>query len=499
MNPYESLHRSARSAPLSVAVESSRGTLTYQELEARARRVAGGMSALGLEPQQAVGLMLPNVLEFPIALYAAFVRGLLVVPMSVLLTPREVAHVIRDSQLAALIVPASLSGVARQAAAEAQRHVRIVTALGAEDGEVAFAELEEAEPLQEVACPEASRHMMTLYTSGTTGAPKGAMISCENLMSQVEMMSDAFPIGHNERLLCVLPLFHAFALNALLLCAVRHGATVVLHPRFELEACVRSLREDGITWFAGVPTIYQYLLQAMNDGGALPTLRCCVSGGAALPDAVAEAFLARFGLQIYEGYGLTETTVGVTANRAGCHRKGSVGKPYAGVSVAVLGEDGAPLPAEECGEIAVRGPNVMLGYLGRADDTARVIRDGWFITGDLGRLDADGFLRITGRKQDLIIKGGYNIYPKEIEDVLANCPGVAEAAVVGVHDPLKGERVRAVITLRPGHAPTEELLRRHLNGVLAKYKHPNEFVIVEELPRGPSGKVVKQRLREMSA
>ncbi len=311
------------------------------------------------------------------------------------------------------------------------------------------------------------------------------------------MTESIFPVKPGDKTLCVLPLFHCFALNGVLNGAIRNRTAVVLHPRFEVEACIKSLAEDGITSFAGVPTMYFNMLKhPMIHDVQFPQLRHGVSGGAAMPVEVLSQWEEVTGTPIYEGYGLTETTVSVSINRPEKRKVGSIGRPYPGVEVKLVDEDGNEVPQGEVGEIAVKAPNVMLGYLNKPKATAEAIRDGWFHTGDLGHADEDGFLFIVDRKKDMIIKGGFNIYPREIEEVIYALPEVAEAAVIGIFDEAKGELVRACIAFKPDQSVAEEDVRAHIGEHLARYKHPNDYVFLDELPKGPTGKILKRELRD---
>jgi long-chain acyl-CoA synthetase len=496
MNPCDALVSSAEATPDKVAIIAEGRPLSYGAFADAALRFARALSLAGVRRGDAVGIMLPNLSAFPVCAYGAWALGAVVVPMNVLLTAREVSHIVRDSRLRALVTTAfSLPAVREALAALDAKPLCIVAGPQAAEGERALETMFACERLAAPVQISAHTHVLTLYTSGTTGTPKGAMISARNLREQSAMMSESFPIAESDRLLCVLPLFHAFALNALLQTAVLKGGTIVLHPKFEVAACMRSLAEERISWFAAVPTMYAYLMAASEDKDVrFPALRYCVSGGAGLPVELGQRFKARFGVPVYEGYGLTETTVGVSTNRPGSSQPGSVGKPYPGVEVRIVDEQGRTLPTAEHGEITVRGPNVMLGYLNQPEASEAVLRDGWFATSDLGFIDHEGFLHIAGRKSDLIIKGGYNIYPREVEEVLARHPGVSDAAVLGVPDELKGELVSAFVAPRDGLSIDEEELRAHCALFLAKYKHPNHFHFVPRIPRGPTGKVLRREL-----
>jgi long-chain acyl-CoA synthetase len=494
MNVYEGLTAAAADVPERAALEFRGQSTGYGALAEQSQRVAGGLRAQGVQAGDSVALMLPNVPAFAAALYGAWMNGSVVVPMNVLLTPPEIRYLLEDSRVRLVVVfELFLPNVVR--AVENMASPPKIVVVGAEShGHVPYAEVAGADRAK----PENldDPHVLTIYTSGTTGKPKGAVIHAGNVIRQLDMTANVFEPRPDDRTLCVLPLFHVFALNALLNNSVRNRGTLVLHPKFELDDTVQSLENDGITVFAGVPTMYFYILKHPRaETAKFPALRHCISGGAALPVEVLTAFERRFGVPIYEGYGLTETTVSVCCNRPEARKPGSVGKPYDGVSLKIVDDAGAEVKAGELGEIVLRGPNLMRGYLNKPEATREAIRDGWFHTGDIGYVDEDGFCFIVDRKKDMIIKGGYNVYPREIEEVLFQLPEVAEAAVVGIQDPAKGELVRAVVAFKPGKVLDETRIRGHVAENLAKYKHPGEYVFVPELPKGPTGKILKRELR----
>jgi long-chain acyl-CoA synthetase len=501
MNVYESLLQSGREEPDRAALEYGGAVVTYGELASRIRAVAGGLRARGIGPGDGVGVMLPNTPEFVACTYGTYVNGSVVVPLNVMLTPPELRHIIADSKLRLLVAPAEFLPRVL-AAVEGLPSPPALAVLGSgpqPPGTWRYEDLAASAPLAEPYPLTADTHVLTIYTSGTSGRPKGAMLSSGNITSQADMIAESFGRRDGDRALCVIPLFHAFALNSLLGTALRYRGTVVLHPRFDLEACVKSLREDRIAWFASVPTIYAYLLKyGLSSADRFPHLRYCLTGGAPMPLAVMRGFEQRFGVPVYDSYGLSETTSCVCLNRPGPdgRKLGSVGKPLPGAEVRALDESGQELPRGERGELVMRGPNLMLGYLNQPRATRDAIVDGWFHSGDIGWVDDDGFVHIIDRMKDLIIKGGFNIYPREIEEVLHEFPGVAEAAVVGVHDDEKGELVRAVIAARPGMSLSEQALREHVGGRLARYKHPSDYHFVAELPKGPTGKILKRVLRD---
>ncbi|GFE51890.1 long-chain-fatty-acid--CoA ligase [Roseobacter cerasinus] len=499
---YRDLVSAARECPDAIALEFEGQGISYRNFHDRACRVAAALQSAPLPRKAAVGVMLPNLPEFLYVTYGAFFDGRVVTPMSVLLTPREARHIIRDSALKLLFVSGQFLDVVEEAIAGLAEAPDIIVVGDYAGPHMTFDRF--CDTGGDAVCNpiHPDQHMLTLYTSGTTGPSKGVMISDRGLQTQVDMICTAFDPAPGTRILCVLPLFHAYALNALVSTAIRRRMTVVLHARFDPEACATSLARDDIHWFAGVPTMYDFLLKqgAARPDLTFPVLDVCLTGGAAMNSDLLSEFERRFNTTIFEGYGLTETTVSVASNGPPPNRRkiGSVGQPYVGMQGRVIDNAGRPCPAGVVGELVFRGGNMMLGYLNCPDETAQVLRDGWLHTGDLGYIDADGFCFIVGRKKDLIIKSGYNIVPLEVEDAIRTTAWVRDVAVVGLPDPVRGERILAAVILHDGatltqaHAQIETTVR----SLLAKYKHPNEIWFVAEFPLGPSGKILKRALRD---
>jgi long-chain acyl-CoA synthetase len=470
---FEYLLSAEAETPDRIALEFMGQRISYAALAQNARKLANGLRAHGISAGKSIGLMLPNVPQFAEALYGSWINGNVIVPMNVLLTAPEVRYLVEDSKLAAIFVYEMFLPSVEAAIAGLREPPRVIV-IGKPGEHIAYSALiEGTKPVTTPRATTQGEHILTIYTSGTTGKPKGAVITNSNVLAQLDMTENLFPTHEGDKVLCVLPLFHVFALNGVLNFNIRGRGTVVLHPKFEVDAAAKSLQTDGITVFAGVPTMYFYLLKHPEIATLrFPVLRYCVSGGAAMPLEVMNTFEDRFGVPIYEGYGLTETTV----------------------SVRIVDDERRDVPTGERGEIVVRGPNLMQGYLNRPEATAEAIVDGWFHTGDVGCVDAEGFVYIVDRKKDMIIKGGYNIYPREIEEVLYQLPQIAEAAVVGVRDEAKGEQVRACISVKPGASLDAEAVENHLKENLAKYKLPSEYVFMNELPKGPTGKILKREL-----
>ncbi|MEV8596150.1 long-chain fatty acid--CoA ligase [Streptomyces sp. NPDC052012] len=474
-----------------IAVRHDDSTLTYAELDDASARVAALLRDRGVQPGDRAALTMPNVPLFPVVYYGILRAGGVVVPMNPLLKAREVAFTLRDcGARTALVFPPFADEVAR-AAAETGTACLVTEPLAFDDL------LRACEPMSGIVERTDDDPALILYTSGTTGTPKGATLSHRNLAANTATTAETLlQVGPDDVLFGGLPLFHAFGQTCALNTAVAAGATLTLLPKFEPARALEIMARDGVTVFLGVPTMYAALLHTELPGGFdAHRLRLAVSGGASLPVEVLHGFERRFGATVLEGYGLSETSPVAAFNHPDRPRKaGSIGQPIRGVEMKLVAEDGGAVPHGEVGEIAIRGENVMSGYWNRPEATAEAIRDGWFHSGDLARADEDGFYFIVDRKKDLIIRGGYNVYPREVEEVLYEHPAVAEAAVVGVPHPVHGEEIAAVITLRPGARATPEELRDHVKDRVAAYKYPRIVSFTAELPKGPTGKILKREI-----
>ncbi|MFE6632356.1 long-chain fatty acid--CoA ligase [Streptomyces rochei] len=488
------LAENARRRPDKEALVEGDLRLTFAEVWQRARAQAGALTGLGVRPGDRVALMAPNTADFPQAYYAIAAAGGVVVPVHLLLSPGEVEHVLRDSGASLLLCHPAQAETG--AAAARETGVRMIT-LGDELGKLAA----DAEPLPSYVTRDADDPAVVFYTSGTTGVPKGAVLSHFNLVMNATVNAfDANDIRPDDVALGALPLFHAFGQTVSLNSTWRAGATLVLLPRFDAARAIELMVREKVNTFHGVPTMFVALAAAAADADALPDLRVCVSGGASLPVAVLERFEAAFGAEIYEGYGLSETSPAAAVNQPvfGA-RPGTIGHPLWGVDVEIARAEveGSVelLPPGELGEVVVRGHNVFSGYLGRPEATAEALVDGWFRTGDLGTKDEEGFLRIVDRKKDVVIRGGYNVYPREVEEVLMRHPGIAQVAVIGLPDDLHGEEVCAVVVPAPDTAPDAAEIVDWSKQRLGRYKYPRRVEFAPELPLGPSMKVLKRELR----
>jgi long-chain acyl-CoA synthetase len=482
------LREAAQMYPDRAAVRLDDAVFSYARLDELSARVAGWLRERGLQPGDPVGIMLPNVPQFPVFYYGVLRAGGVVVPMNPLLKAREVAHYLGDSGARLVLAWETAAGEARAGAETAEASAVIIDSSSLDS-------VSEWPLSPEVARRADDDIAVILYTSGTTGTPKGAELTHANMRRNASVTATTLlGLGPDDVVMGCLPLFHSFGQTCGLNAAVQSGACLTLIPRFSAAQALRVIERDRVTVFEGVPTMYVGLLHEAADAPDTSTLRLCVSGGAALPVEVLHGFEAAFGAVILEGYGLSETSPVATFNRRGQRKPGSIGLPIEGVELRLVGEDGRQVPAGEVGEIAIRGHNVMKGYRGRPEATAAAISGGWFRTGDLARADEDGFYYIVDRKKDMIIRGGYNVYPREIEEVLYEHPAVLEAAVIGVPHASLGEEVAAAVVLRPGASAAPEELRDWVKQRVAAYKYPRRLWLADALPKGPTGKILKREI-----
>jgi len=508
MNLSSVLEHPARLTPDRVAITFGPQQMTYAELNAKATQVAAGLQAMGIRAGDHVALSCPNIPWFPIAYFGILKAGAAVVPLNVLLKPREIAYHLKDSEAKAILAfegtaELPIGAMCREGAAQAATpHVIILPG----DASIpVFAE----QPRDAAGFhpPRRDPHdtAVILYTSGTTGQPKGAELTHGNMVTNAvtchDMFKPAFDAGTGQDVtLITLPLFHSTAQTAQMNAALYGGFRLVLLARFDAGAVLDAFAREQVGLWIGVPTMYWALLDhARSSGtdvsGAAASLRLCASGGAPMPVELLREFEKAFNVRILEGYGLSETAPVVSFNQLQRPSKpGTVGLPIFGVDVRCVDEHDTPLPPGERGEVVVRGPNVMKGYYGRPEATAEAKRGGWFRTGDIGQFDADGYLSIVDRKKDLILRGGFNVYPREIEEVLMTHPAVAMAAVIGVPDPRLGEEVKAVIVRRPGAVVTVEELVAWAREQMAAFKYPRIVEFRDTLPISATGKILKREL-----
>ena len=498
------LAESARRYPAKDALVLGPTRLTYAQVWAMARKYATVLAANGVGPGSRVALLLPNIPHFAFAYYGALALGATVVPVHALLKADEIAYTLTDSKCQMLVTAAPLLAEAAKGAELAG--VPLMSVLDGDPEASAVARLDtlaaQAEPVESFVPRNPSDEAVILYTSGTTGKPKGAVLTHDNILWNTATIAfDTIDLRHEDVMLGVLPLFHSFGQTVVLNAGFRVGATIVLMPRFDGAGALELMVSEGVTFFAGVPTMYMGLLAAAAESSARPQLRLAVSGGASIPVAVIERVKDVFGTDVYEGYGLSETSPVATFNQPFYGRKvGSIGCAIWGVKVGIADAEKEGtidmLGPNTPGEIVIRGHNIFSGYLNKPEATAAVMVDGWFRTGDIGQVDDDGFFFIVDRKKDLIIRGGFNVYPREIEEVMAQHPAISQVAVVGVPDDHYGEEIAAVIVLASGQMIAEEEVIAWTSERVGKHKYPRRVHIVEALPIGPSGKVLKRVIIE---
>jgi long-chain acyl-CoA synthetase len=491
LNLASIITESAARAPEAVAVRLGPLGLSYAELDDRSARLATLLREHGLQQGDRVGVMLPNVLEFPISYYGVLRAGGVAVPMNVLLKRREIAYYLEDSGAKLLLAWHGFTEEARDGAADA----------GAELIEVepeSFAELlGDREPTTEVADTGEEDTAVILYTSGTTGKPKGAELTHFNLSRNADIASrTTSDVKEGDVVLGALPLFHSFGQTVSMNASLRVGATLTLLPKFDPGDALEIIYRERITHFYGVPTMYGALLHHPNrEDYDTSALRICITGGASMPVEVLRGFEQAFGCEVLEGYGLSETSPVTCVNHPGRRRKpGSIGTPIEEVEMKLFDEDDNEVPRGEVGEIVVRGHNVMKGYWQRPDATAEVMRGDWFHTGDMARIDEDGYFFIVDRKKDLIIRGGYNVYPREVEEVLYEHPKIREAAVIGVPHDEWGEEIGAAIVCHEDEELAPEEVSEYVKERIAAYKYPRIVWFLDDLPKGPTGKILKREI-----
>jgi long-chain acyl-CoA synthetase len=499
------LEQSAARNPMKVAAILDDYKLRYAEINGAANKIANALVAMGVQPGDKVAIMLPNTPHFPICYYGILKAGATVVPLNVLFKQNEVQYHLEDSDAVALIAFEGFIGEAAEGFRKAQtcRNLVVVQAPGSTnplpDGAQSFNQLLADNPATfEIVATNPDDTAVILYTSGTTGRPKGAELSHVNMFLNAMVSADKLlGITSEDILLATLPLFHSFGQTCVMNVTMYLGATMTMLPRFDPVKAMEIIQRDKVTLFAGVPTMYFYLLNHPAAGDYdLGSLKRCVSGGSAMPVEVMHAFNKKHNVQIMEGYGLSETSPVASFNHLDRPAKpGSVGTPIWGVQMGIFDPEGKPLPVGELGEIAIRGHNVMKGYYKRPEATAEVIRNGWFRSGDLGKMDEDGFFFILDRVKDMIIRGGFNVYPREIEEYLYAHPAVAEAAVIGIPDPALGEEIKAVVACKPGQSVSEQELMEYLKERLAAYKYPRSIEFRDSLPKTATGKILKRELK----
>jgi long-chain acyl-CoA synthetase len=508
------LEDSAREYPARTAVIFNDMKLPYAAVNAAASQVANGLVGLGIGPGDKVALSCPNLPYFPIVYYGILKVGAVVVPLNVLLKPREIAYHLQDSQSKAYFcfegtpdLPMGQMGYAGFQETDECLHFIMMTADPAASSPVEGTKtlgmlMHDQSPQLTAAATNADDTAVILYTSGTTGRPKGAELSHMNMLMNARIADNMYERIDEDVHLVALPLFHSFGQTVQMNTGFYRAATISLLPRFDPEAALTIMERDNVTIFAGVPTMYWAMLNVPDAEKKFDleriaaNLRLCASGGAAMPVEVMKAFDQKFKVKILEGYGLSETSPVATFSRLDLAQKpGSIGIPIWGVQVRVVDEEDQDVPSGELGEIVIRGHNVMKGYYRRPEATSEAFRNGWFHTGDLGRVDEDGYFYIVDRVKDMVIRGGFNVYPREIEEVLMEHPAISLAAVIGIPDDQYGEEIKAFIVLNQGADTSEETIIAWSKENMAAYKYPRLVEFRESLPMNATGKILKTELR----
>ncbi|MDI3340631.1 MAG: long-chain fatty acid--CoA ligase [Sphaerobacter sp.] len=505
---YGLLEQSLATYPDLTALRFAQVTMSYRELWGRVLRCAAALAGLGVGTGDRVALMLPNCPQYVIAYYGTLRAGGIVVQVNPLSTPRELQHYLTNSGATTIVVADALYPVVQATLPQVQLEHVLVARLR---GEVALGP--EARSFEETLASAAggppdvavaaSDVAVLQYTGGTTGVSKGAMLTHRNLVAnvlQTAAMNPELPTGSDLRVLTVLPLFHVYGMTVCMNLGLARGGELILLPRFEPAEVMATIKATRPTMFPGVPTMY-VAVNSFPDAEAygVGTIRFCNSGGAPMPVEVLHAFERRFGGRILEGYGLSETSPVTHTNPAtGVRKPGTIGMPLPDTDAEVVDlETGTRvLPPGEPGELRIRGPQVMAGYWNMPEETALALRDGWLYTGDIATMDADGYFTIVDRKKDMILASGFNVYPREVEEVLYEHPSVLEAGVIGVADAYRGETVKAYVVLKPGASATPEELDAFCRERLAAYKVPRLYEFREALPKSAVGKVLRRMLVE---
>ncbi|MCR4315168.1 MAG: long-chain fatty acid--CoA ligase [Planctomycetes bacterium] len=505
------LHHNAEVRPRKTAIVFEDTNISYAEAGLIVRKFAKGLLDLGVKPKDKVALLCPNTPHFPLAYYAILSMGATVVPVNVLSSADEIAYALDDSDATALISFQMFAQQASQGFAKVdhtKHHVILTNApwkeipAGAIDSSVLLAKTEGH--LESIYSPDFDQTAVILYTSGTTGKPKGAELTHSNLFDNVIVCTHILPMNDSSNVLVVLPLFHSFGQTCGMNATFYRGGTIDLMPRFDAKAVLSRIEKRRINLFHAVPTMYFQMIEAAKEGNYdVSSLEYCCSGGAALPEAVLKTFEKMFGVTMLEGYGLSETAPVACFNQLHRERKsGSIGVPVFGVEMDIFDDEGNRVPTGERGEIVIKGHCIMKGYYGKIEETKAVMtEDGWFRTGDIGIRDAEGYYFIVDRKKEMIIRGGFNVYPREIEECLYKYPSIVEAACIGLPDEEYGEEVHAYIAFaQDAGAETRDIanIDKYAREHLGKHKYPRHYHVLDALPKGPTGKILKRELKQQA-
>lgn len=509
MNLSWQLHEISKNLPKKTAYIFNGQSCSYAELDASITKFAAGLQSLGIKKGDHVALLLGNSPHFIISLYGVLRLGATAIPINPIYTPDEISYILMNGDVKAVIAAEPLLPLVEKIDTILPSIQHFIICESATDDTETPCKInnEKMKSFSNVMCLgvsdfswpqlDSDETAVILYTSGTTGRPKGAMLTHQNLYRNARDTGKYLRMNEEDRIITVLPMFHVFcltvALNAPLMC----GGTLLIEPKFSPKEVFSLAKRYKPTIFAGVPTMYNFLLQYPDgDPADLQSLRLCISGGASMPVALLQNFEKKFQVVISEGYGLSEASPVTCFNPLDRPRKpGSIGTSIMNVKNKVVNPLGEELPVGEVGELVVRGPNVMKGYYKLPEETEATIRNGWLYTGDLARMDEEGYFYIVDRKKDMIVVGGYNVYPREVEEVIYNHPDIVEVAVLGVPDPEFGEEVKCFVVSKNPFL-TEENLITYCQESLAKYKIPKTIEFLTELPKNTTGKILRRALRQ---
>jgi len=499
-NLYQVLGNAFEKHPEQTALVFGARQISFKDLKMAADRLAGGLQNKGFQKGDRVALMLPNVPHFSICYFALLKLGAVIVPISIFYKAEEIHHQLEDSEVKGIIYWEGFRQPVRQAVHDLEgcEHL-IVLGDKVEAGEVRLNYLMEThEPLEEVVEVESDTTALVIYTAGTPGRTRGAELTHVNILSNIQACVNFLSISSDDGVVGVLPLYHMLGQTVVMNCFLSAGARIVLVPKFDAKNILEIIAKEKPTYFVGVPSMYREILKLEDVEEDTSSLKFCLSSGDALRQETMEAFEERFKVPILEGYGLTEASPMISFNNTTHERKaGSIGLPLPGVDMRIVDESDAEIRSGQIGEIVVQGPNIMKGYLNRPEATKEAIRDGWFRTGDFARLNDSGFGFIVVRKKNVIVKSGFNVYPREVEKFLHGHPKVKEAVVVGVPDNIKGEEIHASIILKESEQATPEEIIEYIKERMAAYKCPKFIHFVDSFPIGPTGRVMRDKVKGM--
>ena len=473
--------------------------ITYAELEKQSNQLAHGLIDLGIRPSDMVSIMLPNSIQFLVSYLGVIKSGATMVPLNISFKAPAVEYILNNSEARIIITSQKFLPLIKKCSLDTVEKIILVDGEKSDDYLLLSELADQKATLPELKNIDQEYTAACLYTSGTTGKPKGAMLSHHNLIFDTQKTIEHLKVDDSDRYICVLPMFHAFAETVCMLMPLFLGAEIVIVDKFLPEKVLKTIQEKNVTFFAGVPTMYSALLNVKNrELYELSHLNICISGGAAMPQQTMEDFEETFNVKILEGNGPTEASPVAYVNPVdGETKTGSVGLPIPETKVKIVDEEDNELPRNEIGEIIVQGEHIMKGYYKMPEETEKTLRGGWLHTGDLGKMDQDGYVYIVDRKKDMINVGGMNVYPREIEEQLYKHPKIREAAVVATKDELRGEIPKAVIVLKDDENATEREIQKYCMQYFANYKVPKLVDFIDELPKNATGKIDKKSLSDL--